>query len=301
MGLAWEAYAMTGGMIVNACVMTVVMHWLTLWATAAVLGYRARHLRLLAGSVAAGVIDAALVAMFFADCIPAGAAVPLAVLSIIPAVVVSFGRLPLARFLPICAHVLGISVLAFGGASATAYLTGWRLVPTLIGLVGTILLTAEIGWGLVHRRVRDWLLFVPIEVSLCEVTLKLDALIDTGNRLRDPITGSPVILLEYNAVADALPERVRRAFTAFDAGDFGLVSELLADSSWLARFRVIPFVSVGAEKGLLAGFRVDEVRLLAGPRMTSSRNAVIGVFMRRVSPEGTFAALLHPDILAEAS
>lgn len=292
---------MNGGVIVNACAMTLVMQWLTLWATAAVLGYRVRHLRLLAGSAAAGAIDAAIIAMFFADRIPAGAAVPLAVLSIIPAARVAFGRLPLARFLLVCAHVLGISMLAFGGALATAYLTGWRLVPTLIGLVGTVLLTAEIGWGLVHRRIRDWLLFVPIEVRLGEVTLKLNALIDTGNRLRDPITGSPVILLEYSAVADALPERVRRAFMAFDAGDFGLVSELLADSRWLSRFRVIPFVSVGEERGLLAGFRVDEVRVLGGPRATSSRNAVVGVLMRRVSPEGAFAALLHPDILAEAS
>lgn len=285
----------------NACVMTLAMHWLTLWATAGVLGYRARHLRLLVGSAAAGAIDAALVAMFFAGRIPAQAAVPLAALSIIPAVAVSFGRLPLARFLLVCAHVLGISMLAFGGASATAYLTGWRLVPTLVGLAGTVLLTAEIGWGLVHRRVREWLLFVPIEVRFGEMSLKVNALVDTGNRLRDPISGSPVVLLEYGAIADAMPERVRRAFMAFDAGDLGLVSELLADSSWLPRFRVIPFVSVGEEKGLLAGFRADEVRVLGLPRPTSSRNAVVGVLMGRVSPEGAFAALLHPDILAQAS
>jgi len=296
-----EADEMNGQAIVNACVMTLVMQWLTLWATGAVLGYKTRPLRLLAGSVLAGGIDAAIVAMFFADRIPAGAAVPLAILSILPAARLGFGRLPAHRFLLVCAHVLGISVLAFGGALATAYLTGWRLVPTIVGLVGTILLTTEIGWGLVHRRIRDWLFFVPIEVCLGEVTLRLNALIDTGNRLRDPISGSPVILLEYSAVADALPERVRRAFMAFDAGDFGLVSELLADSAWLSRFRVIPFVSVGEERGLLAGFRVDEVRVLGGPRATSSRNAVVGVLMKRFSPEGAFAALLHPDILAEAS
>jgi stage II sporulation protein GA (sporulation sigma-E factor processing peptidase) len=281
--------------------MTLVMQWLTLWATAAVLGLRAGPPRLLAGSIAAGIIDAGIIAAFFSDLISAGAAIPLAVLSVIPAARVAFGRLSPGRLLLVCAHVLGISVLAFGGALASAYLTGWRLVPTIVGLVGTVLLTAEVGWGLVHRRIRDWLLFVPIEVRLGDVSLRVNALIDTGNRLRDPITGSPVVLLEYDAVADVLPEKVRRAFMAFDAGDFGLVSELLADSMWLSRFRIIPFVSVGEERGLLAGLRADEVRVFGGARSTSSRNAVVGVMMRRVSPEGAFAALLHPDILAEAS
>lgn len=289
------------GVILNACVMTLTMHWLTLWATAGVLGHKVKPLRFFAGAAAAGLVDAAIVAMLFAGYISARAAVPLALLSIVPAAVVSFHPCSPPRLITACAHVLGISLIAFGGASATAYLTGWRLVPTLIGLVGTVLVTAEIGWGLVHRRVRDWLFYMPIEIRLGEVHLKVNALIDTGNHLRDPITGSPVILLEYGAIVHFLPEEVRRAFIAFCAGDLGLVSELLADSTWLLRFRVIPFISVGDEKGLLVGFRADEVRLLNGSHVLSSRNIVVGIHTRRFSPEGAFAALLHPDVLAKAS
>ncbi|MEW6229713.1 MAG: sigma-E processing peptidase SpoIIGA [Bacillota bacterium] len=289
------------GVILNACVMTLSMHWLTLWATAGILGYKVKPLRFFAGGAVAGLVDAAVVAMFFAGHISARAAVPLALLSIVPAVAVSFRPSSAPRLMIACVHVLGISLIAFGGASATAYLTGWRLVPTLIGLIGTVLLTAEIGWGLVHRRVRDWLFYVPIEIRLGEVHLSVNALIDTGNHLRDPITGSPVILLEYGAIAHSLPEEVRRAFMAFYAGDLGLVSELLADSAWLPRFRVIPFVSVGDEKGLLVGFRADEIRLLKGSHVLSSRNIVVGIHTRRFSPEGAFAALLHPDVLAKAS
>ncbi len=291
---------MSTGIILNACLMTLIMHWLTLWATGSVLGYRTRPLRLMAGSALAGLIDVAIIAAFFSGRLPVRAAVPLALLSIPPAVLVSFGRMPAPRLLAACAHVLCISVIAFGGASAAAYLTGWRLVPTLVGLVGTVLLAAELGWGLVHRRVRDWLLYVPIEIRFGEASLRVNALLDTGNRLRDPMTGSPVILLEYGAIAHFLPEEVRRAFMAFDAGDLGLVSELLADSAWLPRFRLIPFASVGNERGLLVGFRADEVRLLGGSLEASSRNVVVGIHTKRFSPEGAFSALLHPDVLAKA-
>lgn len=287
--------------VVSAAVMTVTMHWLTLWATGEILGCKVKHTKLIMASIAAGLIDAVIIRSLLVGYLHAYAAVPLAIISILPAVRISFGPLPLGKFAVVSCHVLGISILAFGGASATAYLTGRRLIPTLLGLLGTVLMTTEIGWGYVRRRFREWLLYVPIEIHFDDTRFQVNALIDTGNRLRDPLTGSPVILLEYNAAVKFLPEEVRRAFMAFDAGDLGLISELLANSAWLARFRVIPFVSIGEERGLLPGFRADEILISDGTRSFSAKNVVIGIHVSKLSKEGAFSALLHPDILAEAS
>jgi len=287
--------------VVSAAVMTLAMHWLTLWATGEVLGCKVRHRRLLIASIAAGLMDAVIIVSLLFGYLPAYLAVPSAILSILPAVRISFGPLPLSKFTIVSGHVLGISVLAFGGASATAYLTGRRLIPTLLGLLGTVLVTTEIGWGYVRRRFREWLLYVPIEIRFGDIQFEVNALIDTGNRLKDPLTGLPVILLEYNAAAKFLPEEVRRAFMAFDAGDLGLISELLADSTWLARFRVIPFVSVGEERGLLPGFRADEILISDGTRNFKTKNVVVGIHVSKLSNEGAFSALLHPDILTKAS
>ena len=287
--------------VMSAAVMTFAMHWLTLWATGEVLGCRIRHAKILVASITAGLIDAVIIVSLHFGYLPAYAAVPLAMLSIFPAVRMSFGPLPLSKFAIVSCHVLGISALAFGGASATAYLTGRRLIPTLLGLLGTIVATTEIGWGYVRRRFREWFLYVPIEIHFGDIQFHVNALIDTGNRLKDPLTGSPVILLEYNAAAKFLPEEVRRAFMAFDAGDLGLISELLADSAWLARFRVIPFASIGEGKGLLPGFRADKILISDGTRTFQTKNVVIGIHVTKFSKGGAFSALLHPDVLAEAS
>ena len=299
--MVFGVIAMLDNVVMNACVMTLAMHWLTLWATAEVLGYKVSRGRLLTASVFAGLIDAIAIVLLVSGHLRVYVAVPLGILSIIPAVRISFGPLPLVKFAIVSSHVLGISVLAFGGASAAAYLAGRRLIPTLVGLIGTVLTTTEIGWGYVRRRFRRWLLYVPIEIYFGDIQFRVNALIDTGNRLKDPLTGSPVILLEYSAAAEYLPDEVRRAFMAFDAGDLGLISELLANSTWLPRFRVIPFVSIGEEKGLLPGFRADQVLIFDGTRNFRSRNVVIGIYVNRLSKEGAFVALLHPDILAEAS
>ena len=287
--------------VMSAAVMTLTMHWLTLWATGEVLGCRVRHAKLLVASITAGLIDVVIIVSLLLGYLSPHFAVPSAILSVLPAVRISFGPLPLPKFAIVSCHVLGISVLAFGGASAAAYLAGRRLIPTLVGLIGTVLTTTEIGWGYVRRRFRRWLLYVPIEIYFGDIQFWVNALIDTGNRLKDPLTGSPVILLEYSAAAEYLPDEVRRAFMAFDAGDLGLISELLANSTWLPRFRVIPFVSIGEEKGLLPGFRADQVLIFDGTRNFRSRNVVIGIYVNRLSKEGAFAALLHPDVLAEAS
>ncbi|NLS45555.1 MAG: sigma-E processing peptidase SpoIIGA [Firmicutes bacterium] len=287
--------------VMNAIVMTLTMHWLTLWATKEVLGYRIRYTSLLKASVVAGFIDAVIIVLLRLGYIRAYAAIPLAVLSILPAVRISFGPVPLNKFVIISCHVLGISILAFGGASSIAYLSGYRLIPTLLGLLGTILITTEIGWGFVRRRFQEWLFYVPIEIYFGDIHFEVNALIDTGNRLKDPLTGSPVVLLEYNTAAKFLPEEVKRAFMAFDAGDLGLISELLENSTWLPRFRVIPFVSIGEEKGLLPGFRADKILILDKVRDFSAKNVVIGIHISKLSEEGTFSALLHPDVLAKAS
>ncbi len=139
------------------------------------------------------------------------------------------------------------------------------------------------------------------EIRFGDIEFKVNALVDTGNKLKDPLTGSPVILLEYSAAAEFLPEEVRRAFMAFDAGDLGLISQLLADSPWFSRFRVIPFVSIGEEKGLLPGFRADEILFSDGARNFSSKNVVIGIHVNKLSKEGAFEALVHPNVLSEVS
>lgn len=40
----------------------------------------------------------------------------------------------------------------------------------------------------------------------------LNALLDTGNSLYDPITKSPVILVEYTKIQHALPIEIREIF-----------------------------------------------------------------------------------------
>ncbi|HHY47204.1 MAG TPA: sigma-E processing peptidase SpoIIGA [Firmicutes bacterium] len=287
--------------IMTSGVLSLGMHYLVLWATSGILGLTTRSNRLLLGAATASAVDVALLALILTGRISIPPAALMALITIIPAAKLSFGRMSPGRFCVSCAYVYVISIIGGGGGMAVAYITGGQPIPAFIGAIGSILVVAELGWGLVHRRIREWLFFVPIEIWFGDKHISVNALIDTGNRLRDPITGAPVIILEYTAIASILPEAVRRAFMAFDSGDLGSTSEFILSSVWSSRFRLIPFSSLGREKGMLVGFRADMIKVLEGRQGLISRNAVVGIHTRALSPEGGFEALLHPEILESAS
>lgn len=281
--------------------LSFVMHYLVLWASSGILGLKTRCGSLLLGSLFASTVDVILLFLIFMDIIGIPPAAILALVTIIPATWISFGHMRIDRFSVACAYVYVVSIIGGGGGMAVSYLIGGATMPAFIGALGTILIVAELGWGLVHRRIRDWLFFVPIEIWFGDQKISVNALIDTGNRLRDPITGAPVIILEYQAIAYILPDAIRRAFMAFESGDLGTASECILSTGWSSRFRLIPFSSIGREKGMLVGFRADSVKLLEGRRGMVNRNVVIGIHTHSLSSEGGFSALLHPEVLESAS
>ena len=107
---------------------------------------------------------------------------------------------------------------------------------------------------------------IKIEGRIC----RLQAMVDSGNCLREPITGRPVILID---------EKGRR--------DCGFCAEKEP-----RRLAVIPYEAVGVKKGLLQGVRLDGARF-EGREIGS---VVLAAYEGRFPG---FEVLLHQDILEE--
>ena len=99
--------------------------------------------------------------------------------------------------------------------------------------------------------------------AACRVTVyldgrrtELDGMTDTGNLLRDPLTGRAVICADPRALEDVLPADL--ALFLSDGGDPSLLSELSS-----RRLKVIP-ARTAAGESLLYGFLPDAVTLDKG-------------------------------------
>ena len=91
--------------------------------------------------------------------------------------------------------------------------------------------------------------YVPVELTYKGKSLKLTALQDTGNCLCDPVTGSPVLVVDKDTavlLTGLSPDQLRKPVETM-----GTIPGL----------RLIPYRSVGTENGLMLGLRLQEVKI----------------------------------------
>ena len=117
----------------------------------------------------------------------------------------------------------------------SAFMAGWLQLLSSRGplpeLSGLALLSATAR--LCRRRSARW------EAEICLVSgsrqARFTALIDTGNRLREPLSGNPVMIVEAALVADMLSLPVRR-WVPYDAiGGCGTLPCFRPDAAWVLR------------------------------------------------------------------
>ena len=99
----------------------------------------------------------------------------------------------------------------------------------------------------------------------------MEALIDTGNSLIDPITGNPVCILESEKVKDYIScEKV-------------------------SKLRKIPFCSFGEREGMLPVMEIEKM-CVQKEKEYRILHPVIGICGERISGHGTYGMILNPDI-----
>ena len=115
---------------------------------------------------------------------------------------------------------------------------------------------------------------VEVQLKMGEKSCCLSALVDTGNYLRDPVEGLPVMLGEAEAVRS-----------------------LIAENYEHAKIRIIPYSSVGTETGTLLGVKVEEILIRDGNREYRGMPAVLAIYNGSFGLDTGCSAILHPDIL----
>ncbi len=163
------------------------------------------------------------------------------------------------------------------------------------GAVAYILIAVSIGF--MKNKVNKENLYKEIIIEFDSRSKEINALIDTGNSLSDPISKFPVIVVEYSAIEELLPQGIRSIFKDENFNRLERMAAILQNSSWMNRFRVIPFTSLGMENGMLIGFKPDKVTLKMKENEININKIIIGISTNRLSRNGDYRALLNPDIL----
>lgn len=200
---------------------------------------------------------------------------------------------------------------AFGGAAlGLYYLTGENMeissgVFVLKNFpVKTLILATVLGILLIRAIWISVRKFLYHDSLLCDLMIEIDgksvdveALLDTGNALWDPISHCPVIVVEYEKFKELLPNDINSIFAEYKENNLEFIIQAIANSSWVSRFRMIPFTALGKPNGMLIGFKPDKVKIRRDEEWLELEENIIGVYNNKLSKDSHYHALMHPAII----
>jgi len=171
--------------------------------------------------------------------------------------------------------------------------------------VNYIVPTAAIGMFLfgrfiryIRERSRASDCFVSLYIAIDGNGVWVPALVDTGNELRDPISGYPVVIVEAKAVSSLIPEKIRELLSKQGLG-LGHVDSSLLESGWISRFRIVPYRSIGCENGMLPGFKPDYIEIDdKGQEKKDVKDVIVCLYDKQLSEDNKYSALLAPELVA---
>ena len=244
-----------------------------LYLTARLFGTETGLLRLAAGAVISGLSGFLLfLPLHMMESVALRAAAALAI---------SAAALGTDRLLKKTALFFILSFLT-GGAAMAFFL--WQQIPVLAGNgvlyldamtypslilcgVPALLMAAWFVRTVRRKRRTDWT-HGTAELELEGQTAVFRACVDSGNSLRDPVTGNPVILIDEKGVR-GLP---------FKKEDYP------------SRFAAVPYRAVGVTSGILEGIRLDRMKFCGKDYYNITLAYFEGTF-------GEFEVLLNRNIL----
>lgn len=129
-------------------------------------------------------------------------------------------------------------------------------------------------------------------------SIGITAMLDTGNGLYTTMSRKPVILVSQDAVESILSEEVI-LFLRGNSPEMWLSNlDQCTDLNWLSRIQIIPYHAIGSQSMLLA-FRSECLTILSNNSFVDVKDVVIAIYSKALSGDGTYAALLHPQIMNE--
>ena len=134
-------------------------------------------------------------------------------------------------------------------------------------------------------------MFCNIKININSNTVYTKAIIDTGNFLKEPLTKIPVAVVEKDILKGVIPEEILNNLSNIIEG------KEIALGEYLSKIRLIPFMSLGKENGMLIGIKADGLAINTQDDVLFIKNIIIGIYDGNLSKTGKYKALIGLELL----
>lgn len=289
-------------------ILNFIMDYFIFWMVSKITYQKVTSKRLCLGSLIAAVFYCILAVTPFLKTIHIG--VYLIILPLVPIRII-FKPTNIRQFIQLFI-ISNITALVVGGMSFGVFY--WVKEQNIISYIyektskefpfWTLLLSIVISYVMIQlgryymqKRNTEIQELYTLKIQYQDTKIEIEALLDTGNKVYDPITKHPVIIVEYKMLKSLLPENIQAAYGG-GVEDIGFLVKESRECDFGTRIRVIPYHSLGNPNGILLGFKPDQVHISKdNVKWEAVQNIIIGIYQHQLHIEGMYHALLHADVV----
>ena len=203
-----------------------------------------------------------------------------------------------------------LTSFVFGGAAfALIYIVKPQEILMKNGLflgtypLKTIILGAIIAFviiitafTIVKTKITKKDMFCEIEIKLNNKKIQTTAMIDTGNLLKEPISQTPVIVVEHTLLYECMPKEILNNLEQILGGDFSNISDEIKEK-YISKLKLIPFTSLGKQNGMLIGIKAEYLKIKQEEKEELKENIIVGIYNKSLTKRGEYRALIGVEML----
>lgn len=168
--------------------------------------------------------------------------------------------------------------------------------PIKFAIAGGIL-----GFGIISlvfkfakRKISKKDMIYNLEIYFNKKKIGIKAMLDTGNFLKEPITGAPVIVAEKRALLNLIDKNILENAEKIIGGDFELIKE---KKNFLSNFKIIPYSSIGRQNGMLLGFKTEKVLIKDEEETKEIKDVIVAIYNKSFSKNQSYSALIGLELI----
>ncbi|MCL2860368.1 MAG: sigma-E processing peptidase SpoIIGA [Oscillospiraceae bacterium] len=182
------------------------------------------------------------------------------------------------------------------------------------GIVGFAIISAV--FSIIKNRIVKSNTYCEVNMVINSKNVKTKSLVDTGNFLKEPITGMPVVIAEQNILKEVIPNIILKNVESIINGEIDSIrrqhlvhaasvshveieDEEEADliDKYITRFKVIPFDSLGKQNGILLGLKADYIEIITEEETKRKENVVVAMYNKDLSKNGDYHAIIGFEVV----
>lgn len=171
------------------------------------------------------------------------------------------------------------------------FLGTYALKTIMLGAIIAFIIIIT-AFTIVRTKITKKDMFCEVKIQINGKKIETTAMLDTGNLLKEPITNTPVIVVEHTLLYDCIPKEILNHLDELLGGEFDNIPEKIKEE-YMAKLKFIPFSSLGKQNGMLLGIKAENIII----KDTEKENIIVGIYNKSLTKRGEYRALLGIELL----